>query len=126
MRFGSDAWGGQDAWALTASPAPQSGETPLHEAAVKGHAAVVEQLLAAGAAKDAENRVRREAMGALGMQDREGSDATFPTHVKYEIPFRSPPRPHTKFLAPLNHTTCHQHCGHSVPLRTKQPFTSNR
>ena len=27
--FGSAAWGTQDAWALTASPAPQEGLTPL-------------------------------------------------------------------------------------------------
>ena len=38
--------------------APQDGFTPLHEAAEGGHAAVVEQLLAAGAATDAKNAVR--------------------------------------------------------------------
>ena len=53
--------------------APQDGGTPLHLAVTGGHAAVVEQLLAAGAAKDAKDEVRREAMGALGMQDTEGS-----------------------------------------------------
>ena len=35
------AWGTQDAWALTASPAPQSGETPL-QLALKGLFGVVE------------------------------------------------------------------------------------
>jgi len=29
MRFGLAAWGEQDAWALTTSPAPQRGKTPL-------------------------------------------------------------------------------------------------
>ena len=53
--------------------APQGGWTPLYQAARGGHAAVVEQLLAAGAAKDAEDRVRRKGVGALGMQDRAGS-----------------------------------------------------
>ena len=41
-------------------PAPQSGRTPLHRAAVFGHAAVVEQLLAAGAETEAKDDVRRE------------------------------------------------------------------
>ena len=40
---------------------PQCGETPLHRAAEKGHAAVVKLLLAAGASADAkEDTVRRE------------------------------------------------------------------
>jgi len=38
--------------------APQMGETPLYHAAIRGHAAVVEQLLAVGAAVDAKNEVR--------------------------------------------------------------------
>jgi hypothetical protein len=38
--------------------APQGGETPLHHAAEGGHAAVVEQLLAAGGAADATGKVR--------------------------------------------------------------------
>ena len=37
---------------------PQGGMTPLHQAAGGGHAAVVVQLLAAGAAKDAKDEVR--------------------------------------------------------------------
>ena len=39
-------------------PAPQGGWTPLHLAASSGHAAVTEALLAAGAKKEAETRVR--------------------------------------------------------------------
>ena len=46
--------------------APQSGYTPLHLAAGGGHAAVVEQLLAAGAATDAQDKVRREGLGTFG------------------------------------------------------------
>ena len=38
--------------------APQGGSAPLHHAAFRGRAAVVEQLLAAGAALDLENEVR--------------------------------------------------------------------
>ena len=37
--------------------APQWGETPLNHAAEEGHSAVVEQLLAAGAAVDAKDNV---------------------------------------------------------------------
>ena len=39
--------------------APQDGCTPLDAAAMKGHAAVVEQLLAAGAVADGKCQVRR-------------------------------------------------------------------
>ena len=45
---------------------------PLHFAARSGHAAVVKQLLAAGADKDAKGTVSWGG-GALGMQDREES-----------------------------------------------------
>ena len=38
--------------------APQDGDTPLHHAEANGHNAVVEMLLAAGAAKDARCKVR--------------------------------------------------------------------
>ena len=38
--------------------APQFRKTPLHHATSGGHAAVVEQLLAAGAAVDAKDEVR--------------------------------------------------------------------
>ena len=38
--------------------APQDGDTPLHCAAFCGHPVVMEKLLAAGAAKDAPNKVR--------------------------------------------------------------------
>ena len=47
--------------------APQFGATPLHRAANGGHAAVVEQLLAAGAAVDAKDEVR----GGVGGDRRE-------------------------------------------------------
>jgi len=39
-------------------PAPQYGETPLYRAALEGHAAVVVQLLAAGAETEAKDMVR--------------------------------------------------------------------
>ena len=57
--------------------APQSGEMPLHHAAVEGHAAVVEQLLAAGAAKDAKNGVR--GLGSGRVDDRKGLEGS--THL---------------------------------------------
>ena len=50
--------------------APQWGESPLHRAAQRGHAAVVEQLLAAGAAVEAKDQVR----GAWGDADRAGME----------------------------------------------------
>ena len=37
----------------------QGGETPLDRAALTGHEAVIEQLLAAGAAVDAQDKVKR-------------------------------------------------------------------
>jgi len=49
MRFGSAAWGGQDAWALTASPAPQRGDTPLQLAVNRRHDEVAKILREAGA-----------------------------------------------------------------------------
>ena len=45
--------------------APQDGFTPLHWAAAGGHAAVVEQLLAAGAAMDAKDNVKGVGVGGL-------------------------------------------------------------
>jgi len=54
--FGSAAWEAQDAWALTASPAPQFGETPLELAlsrkdklVTKDHEEVAKLLREAGA-----------------------------------------------------------------------------
>ena len=38
--------------------APQVRRTPLHHAAARSHAAMVEQLLAAGAAVDAKDQVK--------------------------------------------------------------------
>ena len=43
------ASGTQDAWALTASPAPQYGQTPLQRALEGGHAEVAKMLREAGA-----------------------------------------------------------------------------
>ena len=57
--------------------APQAGDTPLHQAAEKGHAAVVEQLLAAGAAKNAKDEVR--GVGSGRVEDRKGSEGS--THL---------------------------------------------
>ena len=51
--------------------APQGEETPLYCAAGEGHSAVVEQLLAAGAAVDAKSEVRGELgadRGGLGVE----------------------------------------------------------
>ena len=42
-------WGGQDAWALTASLAPQNGHTPLRLAVQKGKDEVAKILREAGA-----------------------------------------------------------------------------
>ena len=42
---------------LTRGCAPQSGDAPLHLAAVKGHAAVVRVLVEAGADVTAKNKV---------------------------------------------------------------------
>ena len=50
--------------------APQRGQTPLHQAAHHGRVAVVEQLLAAGAAVDVKNNVsgKRDPISALGAE----------------------------------------------------------
>ena len=42
-------WGGQGAWALTASPAPQEGKTPLQLAVQEGKDEVAKILREAGA-----------------------------------------------------------------------------
>ena len=47
--FGSAAWGTQDAWALTASPAPQNGKTPLQIALQEGKEEMAKMLREAGA-----------------------------------------------------------------------------
>jgi len=47
--FGSVAWGTQDAWALTASPPPQKGKTPLQLALSNGKAEAAKVLRGAGA-----------------------------------------------------------------------------
>ena len=46
--------------------APQFGRTPLHRAAIAGHAAVVEQLLAAKADVEAKDGVRGWGLGVGG------------------------------------------------------------
>jgi ankyrin repeat protein len=43
------AWGTQDAWALTASPSPQDGNTPLQLAVRNGDAEAAKVLREAGA-----------------------------------------------------------------------------
>ena len=48
--------------------AAQNGHMPLHLAAVEGHAAVVEQLLAAKADKEAKNVVSGERGGGCQMR----------------------------------------------------------
>ena len=53
---------------------PQIGRSPLHLAVKGGHAAVVEQLLAAGAAKDVEDEVR--GVGSGRVEDRKGSEGS--------------------------------------------------
>ena len=50
--------------------APQTGLTPLHLAAHNGRAAVVEPLLAAGAAVDAKDKVSQGGGGRAGLGDR--------------------------------------------------------
>ena len=57
--------------------APQSGWTPLHLAVNYFRVAVVEQLLAAGAAKDAKSEVRGAGSGRV--EDREGWEGS--THL---------------------------------------------
>ena len=54
---------------LSAAFPLQNGATPLHLAAREGHAAKVEQLLAAGANTEAKDKVR----GKVGVEDGEGS-----------------------------------------------------
>ena len=49
MRFGTAAWGAQDAWVLTASPAPQYGKTPLQRALSRAKDEVAKILREAGA-----------------------------------------------------------------------------
>ena len=48
--------------------APQDGHTPLHLAAMKGPASVVEQLLAAGADTEAKDSVSGELGGGCQMR----------------------------------------------------------
>lgn len=60
---------GRQGACLSAARAPQFGKTPLHTAAMRGYAAVVGQLLAAGADKDATDKVRKGG----GVVDREVS-----------------------------------------------------
>ena len=56
-------------------PTPQNGKTPLHFAAEKGHTSVVDLLLAAGADKDATDKVRGR--GHDGKAGVEVQPATF-------------------------------------------------
>jgi len=61
--------------------APQNGCTPLHVAAGKGHAAVVEKLLAAGAATHATDEVRREGGCGTRIGADRGATCTYAYHV---------------------------------------------
>ena len=54
---------------LSAARAPQGGDTPLCMALSEDHSAVAEQLLAAGANKEAQDEVR----GDCGVEDGKGS-----------------------------------------------------
>ena len=66
------------AGAAGARHADHTGFTPLHAAAYRGHAAVCEALLAAGADADAECHTHAEANGGATQQGkrRRGSGAT--------------------------------------------------